>query len=383
MSKRDYYEVLGVAKTASEEEIKKAYRDQAMKYHPDRNPGDESAANKFKEAAEAYAVLSDAEKRQVYDRYGHQGLQGAGMPDFNDIESVLQGFGFSDLLGSLFGGGGGARRRGPQGGDHIGVELEIDLAEAFRGCKRTVDIPRHELCAECAGSGAKRGSKPATCKLCRGAGVTVVSQGFFRMQQTCRACGGAGAVIIDPCSTCRGRGKVKVTRTLEIAIPAGIADGMRMTVRGEGEVGDPGGPRGNLICQINVRDHAMFRREGDHLVCQVPITFSQAALGAEVEVPSLDGKLTHAIKAGVQSSDVIRIVGKGMPILGAGGRRGDLHVIVVVETPKQLTKRQEELLRELADLDHKNVSPQRKSFFDKLRELFVGDDKKDESQAPG
>ena len=358
MSKRDYYEVLSVAKSASEEEIKKAYRGLAMKFHPDRNPGDDDAAIHFKEAAEAYAVLSDSQKRQVYDQYGHEGLSRAGMPDMGNMDSIFKGF--ADIFGDIFGGGG--RQRGPQSGDHLGVEIEIDLIEAYRGCKKSVDIPRHELCSECNGSGARKGSKPATCRQCRGAGVTTISQGFFRVQQTCRACGGAGAVITDPCSSCRGRGRIKVTRTVPLDIPAGIAHGMRMTVRGEGEAGDAGAPRGNLICQIAVRDHPMFRRDGDQLICQVPITFSQAALGADVEVPSLDGPLTHAIRAGVQSGDVFRVYGKGMPILGAGGRRGDLHVVVLVETPIILSPRQTELLRDLAVLVLKNVSPQRELF---------------------
>jgi molecular chaperone DnaJ len=372
MSKRDYYEVLGVAKTASDDEIKKAYRGMAMKYHPDRNPGDDEAVHKFKEASEAFDVLSDDEKRQVYDRYGHEGLKGTPMPDFNDINSVLHGFqGFADILGDVFGLG---RKQGPQGGESLRCQMEIDLIEAYRGCKKTINVPRHELCPECAGSGARRGSKPSTCKQCRGAGVTVVSQGFFRLQQTCRACGGNGIIITDPCTSCRGRGRVKVTRTLEISIPPGVFTGAALTVQGEGEAGDAGAPRGNLICQLHVREHALFRREGDHLICQVPITFSQAALGAEVQIPTLDGPLNYAFKSGVQGGDVVRVAGKGMPNVRSG-RRGDLHVLVSVETPRQLTKRQEELFRELAELDHKNVSPQRKSFFDKLKELFVGDEK--------
>jgi molecular chaperone DnaJ len=369
MSKRDYYEVLVVAKNAPEEEIKKAYRDLVMKYHPDRNPGDEEAAVKFKEAAEAYAVLSDAEKRQVYDRYGHEGLRQAGMPDI-DLGSLFQNLGgLGDILGSFFGGG----QRGPQGGNHLGFELEISLDEAYRGCKKTVDIPRNELCPECNGSGAKRGSKPAKCRQCGGRGATEVRMGPFQMRTPCNACGGEGMVITDPCARCRGRGRVRVTRKLELPIPAGIDHGQRITLRGEGEAGEPGGPSGHLICEVHVREHDTFRRKGDDLICQVPITFSQAALGApEVQVPSLDGPLTHAIPGGVQSGAKIRIAGKGMPILGAGGRRGDLHMIVVVDTPSNLSERQMELFRELAELDHKNVSPQRKSFFEKLRELFTG-----------
>lgn len=368
MSKRDYYEVLGVAKTASDEEIKKAYRGLAMKHHPDRNPGDDGAAHQFKEAAEAYAILSDAEKRQVYDRYGHEGLQGVPMPDFGNMDSIFQGLG--DLFGGLFGG-----RRGPQRGNDLGIALEIDLAEAFRGCTKTIDLPRAELCTECGGSGAKAGSKPAKCRQCGGRGATEVRMGPFQMRSQCNACGGAGTVITDPCNACRGRGRIRVTRKLDIDIPAGIDHGQRITVRGEGEAGDAGIPPGNLVCEILLKEHALFRRKGDDLICQVPITFSQAALGADIEIPSLDGlPLTQAIGAGAQSRDVVSIAGKGMPILGAGGRRGDLHVVLLVETPRNLSKRQEELFRELADLDHKNVSAQRKSFFEKLRGLFTGAD---------
>ena len=367
MSKRDYYEVLGVDKKSSEEEIKKAYRGLAMRYHPDRNPGDDDAAVKFKEAAEAYAILSDAEKRQIYDRYGHEGLSGVAMPDFGNLDSIFQGLG--DIFGGLFGGG----RRGPQGGNHLGVAVEIDLLEAFRGCTRTVEIPRHELCRDCGGSGAKPGSKPAKCRQCNGRGARDVRMGPFQMRTQCNACGGAGSVITDPCRHCRGRGRVRVTRKVEVAIPAGIDHGQRYTLRGEGEAGEPGAPTGDLIVEVHVREHDTFDRKGDELICKaVPVTFSQAALGAEIEIPSLDGPVPYRIQAGIQSNTAIRIAGKGMPIRGAGGRRGDLFAIIVVDTPSDLSERQKELFRELAELDHKNVSPQRKSFFEKLRGLFTG-----------
>jgi molecular chaperone DnaJ len=365
MSKRDYYEILGVEKSASDEQIKKAFRALAMKYHPDRNVGDDEAGAKFKEAQEAYAILSDAGKRDVYDRYGHAGLNGmSGMPDMGRDFGDL----FGDLLGEFFGGG---RRRGPQQGDHLGVAVELELVEAYRGVTRTITIPRHETCPDCSGSGAKRGTRPATCKNCKGQGVTLINQGFFRIQQTCRACGGAGAVITDPCAGCHGRGRVQVNRTLDIPIPAGVFTGYRLAMRGEGQAGDAGAPRGDLIIEVRVRDHPLFQRDGDHVICQVPITFSQAALGGEIEVPTLEGRLSHKLKPGLQSGEAVRIAGKGMPNLRSG-RRGDLHVVVLVETPRNLSKRQEELLRELAEHDHKHVSPQRKSFFDKVRELFAG-----------
>lgn len=364
-TKRCFYEVLGVQKGATEEELKKAYRTLAMKYHPDRNVGDEEAAARFKEASEAYAVLTDPEKRAVYDRYGHAGLNGLGMPDFGSRDSIFDMFG--DLFSDFFG---GRRQRGPQPGDDLGYRLEIDLFEAAKGCKKTLSFPRKETCPECSGSGCKKGTRTAQCRHCRGQGFVMMRQGFFSIQQTCRGCGGTGVVITDPCSHCQGRGRVSAKRTLEVTVPAGAYTGFRFACRGEGEAGQPGAPRGDLIIEVQVREHELFRREGDHLICQVPVTFSQAALGAEIEVPTLDGPVKHTITRGIQSGEVLRIPGKGMPSLRTG-RPGDLLVVVNVETPKNLTKRQEELFRELAELDKKHVSPERKSFFEKLKGLFT------------
>lgn len=364
---RCFYEILSVERTSSAEDIKKAYRTLAMKYHPDRNSGDEEAGHKFKEVAEAYAVLSDVEKRQIYDRYGHAGLSGMAMPDTGSMDSVL------DLFDNMFGGifGGGRRRRGPRAGSSLHLVLEISLAEAARGGTKNITVPRKETCPDCTGSGAKPGSRPSTCKQCGGHGVVQLSQGFFRVQQTCRACGGHGSVIIDPCAACHGEGRVEIKRSIDVRIPAGVASGMEDVYRGEGEAGQPGAPRGDLVVEFRVRDHPFFKRDGDHLVCQVPITFSQAALGGEIEVPSLEGRVLHNLQRGIQSGEAVRISGKGMPNLRSG-RRGDLYVVVVVETPKNLTKRQEELLRELAEIDKKQVSPERKSFFEKIREYFAG-----------
>lgn len=367
--KRCFYEVLGVPKNADDEQLKKTYRTLAMKYHPDRNVGDGEAAVQFKEVAEAYAILSDPGKRQTYDRYGHAGLNGMGMPDFSSAESIFDLFG--DVFGDFF--GGGRRRRGPRPGQDLGYELEIELLEAARGCKKTITIPREENCSDCGGNGCKRGSRPAQCRQCQGHGVVLVNQGFFRIQQTCRGCGGSGAIITDPCPTCSGRGRIAAKRTLEIPVPAGAYTGLQLALRGEGEAGAPGAPRGDLICQVHVREHSLFRREGDHLICQVPVTFSQAALGGEIEVPTLDGPIPHALKPGTQSGDVVRIAGKGMPGVRSQ-RRGDLHVVVVLETPRNMTKRQEELFRELAEIDQKQVSSQRKSFIDKLKGLFAGEE---------
>jgi molecular chaperone DnaJ len=364
--KRDYYEILDVDRSADGDTITKSYRKLAMKYHPDRNGGDSAAEEKFKEAAEAYDVLRDPDKRARYDRYGHAGLDGfaPGGHHFTDARSVFDVFG--DIFGDLFGGG---RGRGPRSGRDLQYQLEIDLVEAARGTKKSITIPREEVCQECSGAGAKKGSRPTACRRCNGQGVVIQRQGFFQVQRTCSGCGGRGAVITDPCGQCHGDGRVTVRRTLEVSIPAGVDTGMRVRLNGEGEAGDPGGPRGDLFVVVDVRDHPLFGRDGPHLVCQVPVTFSQAALGAEIEVPTLDGPQKHELKGGVQSGDVVRISGQGMPNV-RGGRRGDLMVQIIVETPKKLTDRQQELYRELAELDHKNVSPERKSFFDKVKEFF-------------
>jgi molecular chaperone DnaJ len=364
-AKRDYYEVLNVSREADAEEIKRAYRKLAMQYHPDRNVGDEEAEQKFKEAAEAYEVLSDGEKRQRYDRYGHAGLEGLNVPHFNDAQSVFDLFG--DLFGDIFGqrGRGGARR-----GRDQKTEIVLELAEAASGVTKTISVSREELCGDCSGSGARRGSRPSPCKRCNGHGVVIQSQGFFRVQQTCRACGGSGSVITDPCSGCSGRGRVVARRTLEVQVPAGVDNGTAIRLSGEGEAGDAGAPRGDLYCVVSVREHSLFQRDGVNLVCQVPITICQAVLGAEIEVPTLEGPNKQVLRAGIQSGDVLRIGGKGMPSL-RGGRRGDLLAQLIVETPRHLNQRQEELFRELAELEHTHVSPQRKSFLDKLKEFFT------------
>jgi molecular chaperone DnaJ len=366
--KRDYYEVLGVRREADEEEIKRAYRRLAMEHHPDRNVGNPEAEEKFKEAAEAYEILRDPSKRQSYDRYGHAGLEGMNVPHFNNAQSVFDLFG--DLFGDMFGTRGG--RRGPQAGRDLQIAIDVELVEAARGVTKTITVPREELCGDCGGSGARKGTQPAPCKRCQGRGVVIQSQGFFRMQQTCRGCGGSGYVITDPCSGCHGNGRVVARRTLDVAVPPGVDTGTRIRLGGEGEAGDRGAPRGDLYCLLRVRDHPLFQRDGANLICQVPVAFSQAALGGDIDVPSLDGAIKHHLKRGVQSGELIRIAGKGMPNL-RGGRPGDLLVAVMVETPRHLTKRQEELFRELAELDQKHVSPERKSFLEKLRHFFGAD----------
>jgi molecular chaperone DnaJ len=379
--KRDYYEVLGVDRNADIEEIKKVYRRVALELHPDRNPGDEHAAERFKEATEAFDVLRDERKREIYDRYGHEGLDRSGASagaDF-DAQAIFRQFfgggGLGSILGEvLFGARGGG---GPQPGESLRVGIELELIEAYRGVSKTVNLTREENCGECKGSGAQRGTEPTLCRRCRGHGVVEMSSGIFRMQQTCSTCGGRGQIIETPCQHCRGRGRVKSRRTIEVKIPPGMDNG-RLRVTGEGDAGDPGAPRGDLYCEIRIREHALFKRDGVNLICQVPIAFSQAALGAEIEVPTLDGSITHTLKRGIQSGDVIRLPGRGMPQLrndGSNtGRKGELLVQIIVETPKNLTKRQEELFRELAEIEQKNVSPQRKSFLDKLKDLISPSD---------
>jgi molecular chaperone DnaJ len=365
-AKRCFYEILGVSRDADDETLKKAYRRLAMQYHPDRNVGNHEAEVKFKEAAEAYEVLRDPQKRQRYDRYGHAGLEGAPGPHFTNADSVMDLFG--DLFGDVF--GGGRRRRGPQPGRDLQVALELDLTEAYRGTRKDLKIPREETCADCGGSGARRGTQPSVCRRCQGQGVVLQGQGFFRIQQTCNACGGRGAVIPDPCPTCRGGGVVAVQRSLSVPVPAGVEDGMSIRLSGEGEAGSPGAPPGDLYCVIRVRPHPLFLRQGQDLHCEVPITVSQAALGGAVEVPTLEGKfLAQQLPRGTQSGDELRVRGKGMPHV-RGGRPGDLVVHLRVLIPRNLTKRQEELLRELGELDGNHVPAERKSFLERVREFF-------------
>lgn len=368
-SKRDLYEVLGVKKDASPEEIKKSYRQLALKYHPDRNPGDQDADRRFKEAAEAYEVLSDRDKRARYDRYGHAGLEGSAVHDFQSADDIMSAF--SDIFGGgLFGDLFGERRRGPRPGSDLLMKLEIELVEAARGTTRSVEVSRQDPCGECRGSGARKGTSPTTCNYCGGRGQIVQARGFFQVATTCPACGGNGTRITDPCAKCRGAGRSPVTVQLQVDVPPGVESGMWLQLRNQGEAGDPGAPRGNLRIQILVRKHPFFERRRNDLFTQVPISFAQAALGADIEVPTLDGPESLAVPRGTQSGEVLRIKGRGMPDLGARSR-GDELVEVVVETPRHLTARQEELLREFAEIEHEQVSPRRKSFFEKLRDYFT------------
>lgn len=367
-AKRDYYEVLSVKRDASEKEIATSYRKLAIKYHPDSNPGDADAISRFKEAAEAYEVLSDAQKRERYDRFGHNAPDFAGGPHFQDVEDIFEAFG--GIFGDLFG---GRQRRGPRRGADVQVRVTLDLEEAATGVSKSVEFSRSKQCETCKGSGSRPGSKRTSCQHCGGRGQIVQSAGILRVQTTCPSCQGAGSVITEPCEPCRGRGYVAERLKQEVKIPAGVDDGMQVRVRGEGEPSPDGGPKGDLYCVIAIRKHRLFQREGSHLILQMPITFMQAALGATLEIPTLQGKHELTIPAGSQSGEVFRLRGRGMPDPHGHGT-GDLHVQTYIEVPKKLAPRQEELLRELAELEHANVSPHRKSFFEKIKNYFAPKD---------
>jgi len=372
MAKRDYYEVLGVARDASEGDIKKAYRRLAMKYHPDRNPDDDTAEERFKEASEAYEVLADAEKRQAYDQFGHAGVDGgAGMgagfagSSFSDI--------FSDVFGDIFGAGGRGRGSVQRGAD-LRYALELELEQAVRGDSVEIKIPVLAGCEVCSATGAKPGTSPTTCPDCGGAGQIRVAQGFFSLQQTCPRCRGAGQIIKDPCGTCGGRGRVEKPKTLSVRIPAGVDSGDRIRLAGEGEAGVGGGPPGDLYVQIEVREHPIFRRDGRNLYCDVPIGFVEAALGGDLEVPTLDGRVKLKIPAETQTGKLFRLRGKGVTPV-RGGPVGDLLCRVVVETPVKLSEKQKQLLREfkasLSEGGGKH-SPKGTSWFKGVKDFFDG-----------
>jgi molecular chaperone DnaJ len=378
-TKRDYYEVLGVSRTATVEEIKKAYRQLALKYHPDRNPGDAEAERRFKETAEAYEVLGDAQKRQRYDRYGPAGLEGTGVHDFRSAEDIMEAF--SDIFGGgLFGDIFGPRRRGPRAGQDIQKVLEIELIEAARGTTKTLDFVRHEYCGECKGTGARKGTSASTCQYCGGSGQVVTARGFFQVASTCPACGGEGIRVTDPCPDCRGVGRIGKPISLPIDIPPGVDNGTIIQYRNQGEPGDPGAPRGNLRVQVRIKKHPLFERRGTDLFLQLPIGFPQAALGAEVEVPTLEGRERVSIPRGTQSGEILKLKGRGVPDINGRGR-GDQLIEVIVEIPRRLTPRQEELLRELAELEHEDVLPRRKNFFEKLRDYFTEEEPNESGQA--
>ena len=370
MAKRDYYDVLGVPRSAADEELKKAYRRLALKFHPDRNPDDPDAEEKFKEASEAYAVLSDPEKRRAYDRFGFEGVGAGGAGGFPGGDFAAFGDLFNDLFGDLFGARMGGRRagRGQRGAD-LRYTHEIALREVLTGVETSLSIPRMMRCETCRGTGARPGTKPETCGRCGGSGQAIFQQGLFRISRPCDVCRGEGTIVRDPCKTCRGTGRTEGERSIKVRIPPGVEDGMRLRVAGEGEAGISGGPPGDLYVVIRVKPHPLFVREGPDLVCEVPIPFVQAALGAEIEVPTLEGKVALRIPEGTQSGKVLRLRGKGLPSV-TGGARGDQLVKLFVEVPSRLTKGQRELLEKFASESGTDVSPVTKGFLDKLRDLF-------------
>jgi molecular chaperone DnaJ len=376
MAKRDFYEILGVAKNASEEDIKKAYRKLAMKYHPDRNPDSKESEEKFKEVKEAYEMLTHPDKREAYDRYGHAGVDpnmgggggfgGAGAGGFGDA--------FGDIFGDIFGGGGRGRGAGPQvyRGADLRYNLEITLEQAANGFDTTIRVPSWDKCDTCHGSGAKPGTQPVTCSTCAGHGQVRMQQGFFSIQQTCPKCHGSGKVIPEPCAACGGAGRIKRNKTLEVKIPAGIDNGMRIRSTGNGEPGTNGGPPGDLYVEIHIKPHAVFQREGDDLHCEMPISFTKATLGGEIEVPTLSGKVSFTIPEGTQTGKTFRLKSKGIKGVRSG-YNGDLFCHVVVETPVKLTEKQKDLLREfdrqMVDGGAKH-NPQSKGWMDKVKDFF-------------
>jgi molecular chaperone DnaJ len=382
MSKRDYYKVLDLARTATEADVKKAYRRLAMKYHPDRNPNDKEAEEKFKEAKEAYEILSDAEKRSTYDQFGHAGIDaarqgggaGGGFGGRGDAFGDIFGEVFGDIFGGARRGGGGGRAQVFRGAD-LKYDLELDLHQAVFGHSVEINVEKLFECDTCGGSGAAKGHKPVTCDTCGGAGQVRISQGFFQLQQTCPRCRGTGTIIKNPCDTCLGQGRVRRSKKLAVKVPAGVDSGDRIRLSGEGEAGRNGGPPGDLYVEVHVKNHAIFERDGEHLSCEVPISFSTAVLGGSVEVPTLDGEVVLKIPGETQSGKVFRLRDKGVKPV-RGGDRGDLFCRVVIETPVNLSSDQRELLRKFDESlrkDGKKHAPREDSFFEGVKRFFAGD----------
>jgi len=370
LAKRDYYEVLDVSRNASEADLKQAYRATALRDHPDRNPGDAEAEERFKEASEAYAVLSDAAKRRSYDHFGFAGVGGGtpgGFQDFGDLGNF--GDVFNDLFGDLFGARRGPRRGRAQRGADLRYNLEIELRDVLEAAEAQIQIPKMCVCGTCNGSGARAGTSPQTCTRCHGSGQVDHQQGFFRISRPCDACAGAGEIIRDRCHDCRGAGRVESEQTISVRVPPGVDEGTRLRLVGEGEAGVAGGPPGDLYVVVSLKRHPLFERDGPDIHCQVPIQFVQAALGAEIEVPTIEGKVKLHIPAGTQAGKVMRMRGKGLRTLRSSAR-GDQLVHIFVETPTKLTARQRELLEAFADESDTGISPVTKGFLDKLRDLF-------------
>ncbi len=376
MSKKDYYETLGVNRDASEDELKKAYRKMAMKYHPDRNPDNPAAEAHFKEAKEAYETLSDTQKRAAYDQHGHAAFEAGGMGGGNPFgQGGAQGFDFSDIFGDIFGGGqrGGSGRSSVQRGSDLRYNMEITLEQAARGTETEIRIPTMAECETCHGSGAKPGTTPTTCTTCGGHGQVRMQQGFFSVQQACPRCHGTGKMIASPCKPCNGQGRIKKHKTLSVKIPPGVDTDDRIRLTGEGEHGVNGGPAGDLYVVVQLKPHAVFQRDHNDLHCEMPISFSTAALGGEIEIPTLDGKASIKIPAETQSGKQFRLRGKGIKGIRSA-THGDLHCHVIVETPVNLTDRQKELLREfesISDKDNDRHNPRAKSWMNKVKDFFA------------
>jgi molecular chaperone DnaJ len=364
---KDYYQTLEVDKNASDTDLKKAYRKLALKYHPDRNPGDKSAEDKFKEINEAYACLSDPQKRSNYDQFGTAEGAGAGFGagGFGDFSANFGDI-FGDMFGDIFGDFTGRRRSRPAKGQDLRYDMDINLKDAVFGTEKKIKIPRWENCSTCVGSGSKPGTRPSTCQTCGGTGQTKLQQGFFVISRTCSNCEGEGKIITDPCTKCKGQGKIRVERTVSLKVPPGVDTGIRLRVTGEGEAGSHGGPPGDLYVVINVEPHPFFKRKGNDLLCEVPISFVQASLGGEIEVPTIDGNASIKIPAGTPSGRVFHLRGKGIPKLGSYGK-GDQFINVFIDVPKKLTVRQKELLTEFAEISGDDVS---KGFMDKIKDMF-------------
>jgi len=374
MAKRDYYEVLAVERAATDEEIKKAYRKLAVKYHPDKNPGDKTAEEQFKELGEAYEVLCDPQKRELYNQYGHSAFDrrtgGFGRGGFHDpFEVFREVFGGGGIFEDLFGGGGRQDPTQPQRGDDLRYDMEIAFEEAAHGCEKEITVTKPERCDVCNGSGAEAGSRTKTCPTCGGRGQVITSRGIFSIAQTCPHCQGAGRIIEKPCKTCHGNGRKEKSSKIKLRIPAGVETGSRLRSTGNGEAGFRGGPSGDLYVVLHVKPHEIFQRDGDDLLCEVPVSFIQAALGAEIEVPTLDGKATVRVPAGTQPNTMFRLKGKGVKNIQGYGY-GDLHVRINVEVPTHLSAAQKGKLQEFADLCNGNESPLRQSFFEKAKNLF-------------
>ncbi|MCC7211033.1 MAG: molecular chaperone DnaJ [Candidatus Brocadia sp.] len=369
----DFYKILGVDKNASGEEIKKAYRKIALKYHPDRNPGNKEAEQIFKKAAEAYGVLGDPDKKKKYDQFGIDGLKGTGAPGYSTFEDIFDAFGDIFGGGSIFEdffGGGRARGKAARKGASLKCDIEVDFKDVAAGVEKKIELTKREICDVCRGTGAREGTSSVNCPYCRGKGEVQQSQGFFTLRTTCPKCHGAGKIIESPCTKCSGSGRYPKKSIISIQVPPGVEDSTRLRLTGQGEPGENGAPAGDLYCDIHVKPHPIFKRQGDDVLCEVPVPFAQAALGCTIDVPTLTSNIIQVkIPRGTQNNEIVPIRGEGFPNLHGYGK-GNLLVQVIVEVPTKMSQRQEELLREFAELEKKNVSPRQKKFFEKMKDLF-------------